>query len=222
MSNARLNDDQKEAVYIGLKNKEITNIHGPPGTGKTTTLVAYLKEEYMRTSRILACAASNNAADNLVEKFLETNIHYSEITRLAHPCRVRESLHYLTLNHKVCKSIQERAGRPNDNMKESLKIYLDEMATLSRRDKSYKRIKELEEQIRNIYSDEAKKILKDSPIIVSTLSTAGSKTISDMLEDLVDQKFDVCGIDECTQAHEGLSWIPLIFSKKAVLAGDHK
>ena len=107
-------------------------------------------------------------------------------------------------------------------MQVALGRYLDERRTAQQRANSYRIIKGLESRIRELYMTSARNLLKDSHIIVSTVSTSGCKFITDMLGELVDGKFDVCGIDECSQAHEGLCWIPLVLSKKAVLAGDHR
>ena len=95
-------------MNLALNNREITTIHGPPGTGKTTTLVAALMQEYYKGAKVLACAPSNNAADNLAEKFIEARLSTDEVTRVAHPSRVRKSLQHVTLNEKVSTRLEER------------------------------------------------------------------------------------------------------------------
>ena len=72
--NNNLNESQKEAIEFALKQKELAVIHGPPGTGKTTTLVEYITLEVKQGSKILCCAPSNVAVDNLLEKLANNNI----------------------------------------------------------------------------------------------------------------------------------------------------
>ena len=72
--NNNLNESQKEAIEFALKQKELAVIHGPPGTGKTTTLVEYITLEVKQGSKILCCAPSNVAVDNLLEKLANNKI----------------------------------------------------------------------------------------------------------------------------------------------------
>ena len=73
-TNSNLNDSQREAIEFALKQKELAVIHGPPGTGKTTTLVEYITLEVKQGSKVLCCAPSNVAVDNLLEKLVQNKI----------------------------------------------------------------------------------------------------------------------------------------------------
>ena len=73
-TNSNLNDCQREAIEFALKQKELAVIHGPPGTGKTTTLVEYITLEVKQGSKVLCCAPSNVAVDNLLEKLVQKKI----------------------------------------------------------------------------------------------------------------------------------------------------
>ena len=88
--NDNLNGSQKEAIEFAMKQKELAVIHGPPGTGKTTTVVELITQEIKQGSKVLCCAPSNVAVDNLLEKLAKNKIR---VIRIAHPARVQVSLH---------------------------------------------------------------------------------------------------------------------------------
>ena len=84
--NSNLNSSQKEAIEFAMKQKELAVIHGPPGTGKTTTVVELITQEVKQGSKILCCAPSNVAVDNLLEKLAKNKIR---VIRIGHPARVQ-------------------------------------------------------------------------------------------------------------------------------------
>lgn len=95
-----LNESQKNAVQNILRAQDIAIIHGPPGTGKTTTLVAAIVETLKNERQIMVCAPSNTAVDWLTEKLNAQNV---KVTRLGHPARVSDTLEHLTLDGKIEK-----------------------------------------------------------------------------------------------------------------------
>ena len=96
--NRDCNFSQEDAVICAYQNEEICTIQGPPGTGKTSTLVYCLLEELQSKKRVLACAPSNNAADNIAERFLKLGCPEEKVLRIAHPTKVREEIHHLLLD----------------------------------------------------------------------------------------------------------------------------
>lgn len=93
--NPRLDDSQKEAVTFALSQKEVAIIHGPPGTGKTTTVVEIILQAVKQGLKVLCCAPSNVAVDNLVERLAQIE---AQVLRLGHPARLLESIHRHSLD----------------------------------------------------------------------------------------------------------------------------
>ena len=89
--NNNLNTSQKEAIEFSMKQKELAVIHGPPGTGKTTTVVELITQEVKQGSKVLCCAPSNVAVDNLLEKLAKNKIR---VIRIGHPARVQVRLNF--------------------------------------------------------------------------------------------------------------------------------
>lgn len=96
-----LNPSQQAAIRFALSSPEIACIHGPPGTGKTHTLIELVRQLVQRNQSVLICGASNLAVDNLLERLVR---HQVKVTRLGHPARVMESLHNETLDAQTVRS----------------------------------------------------------------------------------------------------------------------
>ena len=106
-ANEGLNESQKEAIKFALLQRELAVIHGPPGTGKTTTIVEYIFQEVKSGNKVLACAPSNVAVDNLVKKLAEvsgTHQRKIRIVRLGHPARVQSMLQKHSLDAIISQS----------------------------------------------------------------------------------------------------------------------
>ncbi len=123
--NKGLDVSQQEAVKFTFAQKDLAIIHGPPGTGKTTTLVEVIKQNCLKyKQRILCCAPSNIAVDNLVERLAEGEVGYSRLKmiRLGHPARLLESIQGHSLDSVVSRSDQYRLVRDiKDEMDTTLK-----------------------------------------------------------------------------------------------------
>ncbi len=214
----QLNDSQNEAVRQIVSSLDVAIVHGPPGTGKTTTLVhaiAYLtRQSGART--ILVCAPSNSATDLLTERLAEQGLH---VTRLGNVSRVDESLIQHTLDAQL-------SAHPDAKHIKKVRI---EAAQARREANRFRRSFGHEQRIaRRNMQEEAKAlsawakdledklvdyILSSSQVITCTLAGAASALVRKM-------KFDIVVIDEAAQALEPATWIPIRLAKRVVLAGD--
>jgi len=217
-TNAKLNDSQQAAVNKLLQANELGIVHGPPGTGKTTTLVQAIKALIQRgMGRILVTAPSNTAVDLLSEKLSEEGL---SVLRVGSPARVSERLLSLTLDSKI-------AAHSSVKEIKRLKKQASEFKDMAHK---YKRsFGRAEREQRKALFDEAHKIMKDvgrmeqyiiddvmarTQVIAATLVGANHYTVRDL-------QYEVVVIDEAGQAIEPACWIPILKGKKVILAGDH-
>src|SRR5207237_1884234 len=110
--NETLNESQREAVRFALSASDAAAVHGPPGTGKTTTLVELIRQAVRRGDKVLVCAPSNLAVDNLLERLLA---HGERAVRLGHPARVLPALREHTLDLMVEEHPDNRQARKRAN-----------------------------------------------------------------------------------------------------------
>ncbi len=216
--NARLNAMQQVAVNKIIQANELAIVHGPPGTGKTTTLVQAIKALIHHDhQQILVVAPSNAAVDLLSEKLSEEGLN---VLRVGNPARVSDRLMALTLDSKM--------GEHSANKEiKKLKQRASEFKNMAHK---YKRsFGKAEREQRKALFDEARKIMKDvgnteqyiiddivakAQVITATLVGANHYTVRDI-------KYHTLVIDEAGQALEPACWIPILKAKKVVLAGDH-
>ncbi len=210
-----LNASQLQAVHFALSAADLAIIHGPPGTGKTTTLVELIRQLVRSGQRVLAVAPSNIAVDSLLEKLLAKG---ENALRLGHPARVLPELRAHTLdllveNHPEMKVVQ-RLTR--------------EARVLRGQASRYTRARP-EPGARRALRDEAKQALADARRIEDLLIARflnGARivcaTLTGLDRDLLgSQRFDCCVMDEASQATEAAAWAPLQIADRLVLAGDH-
>ncbi len=217
-SNPKLNQSQNEAVNKIIAANELSIVHGPPGTGKTTTLVQAIKTLIKNNNQqILVVAPSNTAVDLLSEKLSDEGLN---VLRVGNPARVSERLMALTLDSKMSE---------HSAMKEikSLKKRAAEFKNMAHK---YKRsFGKAERDQRKALFDEAHKIMKDvgnteqyiiddliakAQVITATLVGANHYTVKKI-------NYHTIVIDEAGQAMEPACWISLLKGKKVILAGDH-
>ena len=212
-----LNDSQKEAVKFALSMPEVALIHGPPGTGKTYTLIELILQFLKQGQRVLVCGPSNISVDNIVER-LSASSPSTPIVRLGHPARLLPGV----LNHslEVLTRSSEAAGIIDDVRKE-----MDEKQSSIRKTKSgrerkaiYADLKDLRKEFREREGKCVDGLVTGSKAVLATLHGAGGYQVKG-------QHFDVVVIDEASQAMEPQCWVPLVFAgssvRKLVLAGDH-
>ncbi|XP_045433467.1 DNA-binding protein SMUBP-2 isoform X2 [Pipistrellus kuhlii] len=214
--NAALDASQQEAVSFALAQKELAIIHGPPGTGKTTTVVEFILQAVKQGCKVLCCAPSNIAVDNLVERLARSG---RRALRLGHPARLLESIQQHSLDAVLARSdgAQIVADIRRDIDQVSVKI----RKTQDKREKStfQNEIRLLRKELKAREEAAMLESLRAADVVLATNTGASP---DGPLKLLPDGYFDVVVIDECAQALEASCWVPLLKARKCVLAGDHK
>lgn len=212
-----LNQSQNEAVRKIIAAKDLAIIHGPPGTGKTTTLVQAIRQTLLNEKQVLVCSSSNTAVDLLTEKLHREGI---SVLRLGNPARISEEVLMNTLDAKVAA---------HESYKD-LKSYRKTAEEYFRMAGKYKRTFGREErEQRQLFYQEARKILKDAKILEDyIISEQFNKAQVIACTPVVssgrmmrDRQFTTVFIDEAAQALEPMCWIPISRSNRVIFAGDH-
>ncbi len=247
ISNSVLNADQIEAVNLAAGENEIVLVHGPPGTGKTTTVTEVITEAVRRGERVLATADSNVAVDNMLRKLAD--VEGLDLVRIGHPARVGEGLERYTLFSrmetnpqslkikKLAEGIRERIEARDRHSKPTPSrlrgMSKERVKTLAATGRSFRGVDAAtvrsmaawiaeDEKLQTIF--EKIRRIEESMVrkIVSeadvVLSTNGMVG-SEALDGI---RFDIAVIDEASQQMEPSTLLPLMRAPKAVLAGDHK
>ncbi|KAK8232308.1 P-loop containing nucleoside triphosphate hydrolase protein [Phyllosticta capitalensis] len=208
---ATLNDSQKDAIRFALGARELALIHGPPGTGKTHTLIELILQMLRQGMRLLVCGPSNISVDNIVERLAP---HKVPIIRLGHPARllpsvVNHSLDVLTRTSDAAEIVQD-IRKEMDQKQASIR------KTRNGRERKaiYAEMKDLRKDFREREKRCVDELVRGSKVVLATLHGAGGFHLKE-------QQFDAVIIDEASQALEAQCWVPLLSAKKVVLAGDH-
>ncbi|RXM31129.1 hypothetical protein EOD39_7248 [Acipenser ruthenus] len=211
-----LDESQKEAVCFSLSQKELAIIHGPPGTGKTTTVVELILQAVKLGLKILCCAPSNVAVDNLVERLARFK---AKVLRLGHPARLLESIQKYSLDAVLAHS--DNTQIIADIRKDIDQAFAKMKKSRDKGDRSHllSEIKILRRELRGREETAIMQILKRAEVVLATNTGASA---DGPLKLLPNDYFDIVVIDECAQALEGSCWIPLLKAPKCILAGDHK
>ncbi|XP_015691310.1 DNA-binding protein SMUBP-2 isoform X2 [Oryza brachyantha] len=209
--NKNLDESQKDAISKALRSRDVFLLHGPPGTGKTTTVIEIILQEVKRGSKILACAASNIAVDNIVERLSR---YRTKLVRLGHPARLLPQVLDSALDAQVLRA--DNSSLAGDIRKE-MKVLNSKL--LKAKDKNTKR--DIRKELRTLAKEERKRqqlavadVIKNADVVLSTLTGASSKKLDGIT-------FDLVIIDEAAQALEMACWIALLKGPRCVLAGDH-
>jgi ATP-dependent RNA/DNA helicase IGHMBP2 len=212
-----LNPGQEEALRLVASAKEVAIIHGPPGTGKTTTLVASIKRAVENHKQVLVCAPSNAAVDLLVEKISEAGV---STIRIGHPARVEDHILSQTLDAKIAmhdsykdlKKLKKKAEEYRKLGQKYRRSFGPEERMQKRRlfDEA-SRCKEEAEHLEEYITYD---VFQQTKVFASTLVGAASSALKGM-------KFPVVFIDEAGQGLEAATWIPIQKAEKVVMAGDH-
>jgi DNA polymerase III delta prime subunit len=214
--NASLNEAQREAVRFALDSRDVALIHGPPGTGKTTAVVELIRRAVRRGEKVLACAPSNLAVDNIFERLLA----YGErAVRLGHPARVLPELRAHTLDLLVDEHDDVRLARKL--VKEALALFR-QAGRFTRAKPEPGARRQIREEARALLADArrlemqaAEEILNQADVLCATTTGLDSEILGP-------RRFDLAVIDEACQSTEPGSWIPLLRCERVVLAGDHR
>ncbi|RHY35962.1 hypothetical protein DYB38_011316 [Aphanomyces astaci] len=209
-----MNASQVDAIQFALASKDVALIHGPPGTGKTTTLVEFIRQcVHTYKMKVLVCAPSNVAVDNILAKMAAAESAKRRkaglrMTRVGHPARLLPAVLKYCLDAKIAAA--EGTQIIADIRKElgSLKATKATFQNVRQERKALR--KEIREREQNVVAD----IIQHSDVVFATNAGAATKLLRKVV-------FDVVVIDEAAQALEASCWIPLLRARRCVLAGDH-
>ena len=209
-----LNPSQQDAVQFGMSANDIAIIHGPPGTGKTTTVVELIIQAVANGERVLACAPSNTAVDNLLERLVNAG---EPAVRLGHPARVLDVVRARTLDalveqHDSYHLIQEMY-READQLDRKASRFTRAKPAPGQRYQQKQEARDLRKAARMMERQAIGEVIADARVICATTSFDFSN--------VEDHPFDLLVIDEACQSVEPGCWVPLKLAHRIVLAGDH-
>lgn len=214
-SNRSLNQSQRSAIAFARTAEDLAIIHGPPGTGKTTTLVELICQTVAAGETVLACAPSNMAVDNLFQRLLSCG---QRAVRLGHPARVQPELREHTLDLMVDRHPDVRLARKLVREARAIRV---KAARFTRAKPAPGARREMREEARRLIEDARRlerlavqEILDSATILCATTTGLDSEILGQRI-------FDLTVIDESCQSTEPGCWIPLTRTKRVVLAGDH-
>ena len=212
-----LNEAQNKALALIEKAEDIAIVHGPPGTGKTTTLIKAIQVTLKKEKQVLVVAPSNTAVDLLVQKLIEQNV---SVVRLGHPARINDALMSHTLDAQV--AVHNDYKQLKQLRKDAQKI--KRKAFKFKRNFGYEErmerkalLKEARETLD--YAKDLKKfiirdVLNETQVVAATLVGSNTRILGG-------KEFQTVFIDEAAQALEAATYIPILRSQRVVLAGDH-
>lgn len=211
-----LNESQLEAVRFALSAQDVAILHGPPGTGKTTTVVELIRQITRRGERVLAVAPSNIAVDNLFERLLAAG---EKVVRLGHPARVLPELREHTLDLLVENDpevkMARKLAREAFSLREQASKFTRARPERGARQAMRMEAKEMLADARKIEDMVIARLLDGAHILCATVTGLDRSLVGD-------RHFDWCIMDEANQTTEAAAWGPLQYADRLVLAGDHK
>ena len=201
-----LNPTQEDAVNKVLRAKDVAVVHGPPGTGKTTTLVEAIYETLRRENQVLVCAQSNMAVDWISEKMVDRGIN---VLRIGNPTRVNDKMLSFTYERRF-------EAHPDYELLWSIRKAIRELRSHRKRndDRYHQKLERLKERSTELEVRIHADLFSEARVIASTLVGSANRLLDG-------QKFGTLFIDEAAQALEAACWIPIRKVSRVILAGDH-
>ena len=201
-----LNKTQEDAVNKVLRAKDVAIVHGPPGTGKTTTLVEAIYETLRRESQVLVCAQSNMAVDWISEKLVDRGVN---VLRIGNPTRVNDKMLSFTYERRF-------EAHPDYELLWAIRKAIRDLRAHRKRgdEKYHQKLERLKERATELEVRINAQLFGEARVIASTLVGSANRLLEG-------QKFGTLFIDEAAQALEAACWIPIRRVSRVVLAGDH-
>ncbi len=200
-----LNKTQEHAVNEVLRAKDVAIVHGPPGTGKTTTLVEAIYETLRRESQVLVCAQSNMAVDWISEKLVDRGIN---VLRIGNPVRVDDKMLSFTYERRF-------EAHPDYPQLWAIRKAIRELrAQHKRSDNWHQKMDRLKSRATELEIRINAQLFGEARVIASTLVSSANRLLDGM-------KFGTLFIDEAAQALEAACWIPIRRAGRVIFAGDH-
>ncbi len=201
-----LNQTQEEAVNEVLRAKDVAIVHGPPGTGKTTTLVEAIRETLMRENQVLVCAQSNMAVDWISEKLVDRGIN---VLRIGNPTRVNDKMLSFTYERRF-------EAHPDYPQLWAIRKAIRDLRRHRKRgdEKFHQKLESLKSRATELEIRINSELFGEARVIASTLVGSANRLLDG-------QKFGTLFIDEAAQALEAACWIPIRRVSRVILAGDH-
>lgn len=201
-----LNVTQEQAVNMVLRAKDVAIVHGPPGTGKTTTLVEAIYETLRRESQVLVCAQSNMAVDWISEKLVDRGLN---VLRIGNPVRVDDKMLSFTYERRF-------EAHPDYELLWSIRKTIRELRKNRKRgdEKYHQKLERLKERATALEITINQELFGEARVIACTLVGSGHRLLDGM-------KFGTLFIDEAAQALEAACWIPIRRASRVIFAGDH-
>ena len=201
-----LNPTQEQAVNEVLWAKDVAIVHGPPGTGKTTTLVEAINETLMRESQVMVCAQSNMAVDWISEKLVDRGIN---VLRIGNPTRVNDKMLGFTYERRF-------ESHPDYPQLWAIRKAIRELRQHRKRgsDSFHQKMERLKSRATELELRINAQLFGEARVIACTLVGSANKLLDG-------QRFNTLFIDEAAQALEAACWIPLRRVSRVILAGDH-
>jgi superfamily I DNA and/or RNA helicase len=230
--NSKLDESQLEAISFSLSdNLAIGLIHGPPGTGKTSTVVELIQQAVHKLHyKVLVTAPSNVAVDNVLDRLVQSQAETQSskrtkrkntektirAVRLGHPARIKPSIQPYSLEALVEGADgTEIVVDVKAELNGFLQILLNPRSRASDKWAARREIKNLRKEVRLRETKVVEHLIKDAQVVLATNVGAANAVLDGIV-------FDLIVIDEAAQSLEAASWIPMLKGKRLVLAGDHK
>ena len=201
-----LNRTQEDAVNKVLRAKDVAIVHGPPGTGKTTTLVEAIYETLRRENQVLVCAQSNMAVDWISEKLVDRGIN---VLRIGNPTRVNDKMLSFTYERRF-------EAHPDYTLLWSIRKAIRDLRGHRKRgdEKFHQKLERLKERATELEVRINAQLFGEARVIACTLVGSSNRLLEG-------QKFGTLFIDEAAQALEAACWIPIRRVSRVIFAGDH-